>query len=362
MFASIALVIVLFAQGTIPRDSLRLILTILIFGLMFGMVIFLFIIYGAGQRRGAQRVEMAAVTTVTCSSCGAPNKLQPGQVLEQCIYCGAAMLPSATAMNAGLAAVNQARRQAQIERFRAERSAMLNASSANATALVPYLVGGSLAFVILPWPFIMAYKMVVGTMAFHPGILIAFGVLGLLAAGAVWLYKVMQRRKQRWRATVTALANGMQGAESRLLGDVVGWLNTYWAGPYTTTYLMVSPLISSVAATIDGYAALLYIDPKQPAEHYPPKVHAFLAAWVPGVSDEAQFPGRTAEVESIVQWMKSQGFVVEYNQGGLLAMADEDIMTAIRKQPEVMFTLSQVTVSLARLARGLGASPVAPIP
>lgn len=100
------------------------------------------------------------------------------------------------------------------------------------------------------------------------------------------------------------------------------------------------------------------------AEQYPAKIHVFVAAWTPGLSDGKNQPLRhTPDTNQVGSWVQAQGCFLEYNQGGLLAKADNALVESIRKQLVASTAvLLQIQLALARLARCLGASPAPPIP
>lgn len=352
---------VAYGLGFISAESAPWVLIALIVALIVGLFVFIAVYYG-GRSAPEASLEAEPEAAVKCSSCGAPNELVAGQVLERCAYCGAAMMPSAAVMDAGLVAVDEVHRQAQMVHFRAERSAVVATASNASTTAYMLFIAGLLPAMLMSFLFWIGFDMLLGNQPFHPGVAVGLAAFVVVIVGVIWGIRYGQKRKERWRQNIGELTTAVHGSSIWTMSGVIDWLNTYWAGPYDTMFLMAGPLAAGITTTIQGYPALLFLDPKQPDKWHPPKTHLFLAAWIPGVSDGGdQEPPRTDEVDRYEQGLRSQGFAVELNQGGLLGLADDDLVAMIREQPESMLELAGALVTLAGLGHGLGAAPVPPL-
>ena len=315
---------------------------------------------GKGGRRGSAAVAEAHVA---CPACGADNSFRAGQVLERCRFCGSSLLPSKTVMHESLEKAQQAVRAVQMERFRKEREGMVKVMS--------YSMGGAMHYFILG-PFILmtgagaigfTFEMARGTEKYNPAIFIMwlffFGCIGTLIGITWWKREV----KRRWGEALAALTGQLGGQVCTGMGDVVGWLNTFWAGPYNIVNIITGDYASGARLDLQGYPALFFADPVAAGDKNPAKVHLFLAAWIPGVSDGSDpQAGLDLTGRAAAGWPHGGSFAVEVQQGGLLATADRRTVKCLRREPErTAATVVPVLHSMAALARSMQARPVEPI-
>ncbi|MFW5921383.1 MAG: hypothetical protein ACOCUS_06040 [Polyangiales bacterium] len=79
------------------------------------------------RRRKPQSRHAVAENEVRCPGCGAPNGFRPGQTLDACKFCGAGLVASDAAMDAGVQAARDAARRARgrWDRFEAAMAASI---------------------------------------------------------------------------------------------------------------------------------------------------------------------------------------------------------------------------------------------
>ena len=327
---------------------------------IFGYMIWMYT--GKGKKTGDIRMEQARLV---CPGCGAPHMMQPGQVLDKCQYCGSMLMPSETVMQESVASVNQAVRAAQMQRFRAEREGMAKVMSYSAGGYVHYMVLGPFALMTGAGAIMFSVEMMRGKEPYSPSIFIAWAMFFTCIALLVGISWWKSDRKKRWQRALGELARQFHGQVAANLTDIVGWLNLYWAGPYNIVNLTHGPYGNGAALVIEGFPAFVFTDPVAASEHHKAKVHLFLAAWIPGLSDPPEEQGAvvtTVEAEAARQWISQNGFDVRAQQAGLLAEAGEDTVKWLRKHPEDAAALAPIFMKMARMAASLDGRPVQPVP
>jgi hypothetical protein len=321
-------------------------------------------VYCVWYYRGSRRKREVSIgpAKVTCPQCGAENELEPGQVLETCRYCSSVLVPSARAMDETLDAARKAARSARMERFRLEREGIAMVMRQSAGGYVAYYVLGSFALMLVPATAIFTFQMAVGKEPYHPAIFILWALSMGLMAVMVGLASWRRRRKAMWKSALDSIALKHGGRSFRGAGDLVQWLNTYWPGPYDIVDIMAGLYAGGAVFSLQGFPALLFVDPVAASDRHRAKVHLFIAAFVPGVSDADDMPegpGRTPE--TFAAWFNREGYGVTVQQAGLLARADEDLVRMLRRDPEETFRLEAVFLKMVELAQALGARPAAPL-
>jgi hypothetical protein len=313
---------------------------------------------GMRAKQSAGRAS-AGSSRVACPSCGAPNELGPGQTLETCRYCRAALVPSQTVMLHGMNVARAALRSAEINRYRAERTGMAAIMGRATVKAGPYIIIGSFVPVTGGATLAMAAQLVIGNEKVPlPAVATMLALtslnIGLIAAVYIW----RKWNQQRFATAVADLARQFRGQLLPGLPDKVAWLNAYWASPYELHHLSSGPCHTAARIDAGGYAALIDVDPIPPVQQYKPRVHILIAAAVPELATRTSSPA----VRAARQWLDQAGFTLVVESSGLFARAQENTLKRLRKSPESLHVLSTVITTLSGLARGLDAEPVEALP
>jgi predicted RNA-binding Zn-ribbon protein involved in translation (DUF1610 family) len=347
--------------GVLPRAATGFMPFIIIGAIVLSLVGYYAWFY-SGRRKGTKGVSLSE-TRMVCPNCGARNVLAPGQVLERCAYCGAMLVPSAKVIQRSLEEVEQAARAAEMERYRKEREGIAKAMSYSAGSSLPYFIMVPFILLLGVPGIIFSYQMAVGKEPYSPAIFLIWTIFGGLVAALVIIAETRRSMKRRWRESLDDFARAFRGQAAGGTRDIVGWLNTYWAGPYDLVNIVAGMYGNGVTMSCQGHPAMLFVDPIAASDQHRAKVHLFLAAWVPGLSDGlgagAPF---TPESSSLMSELEASGFHVRVQQAGLMAEAADSIVKKIRKRPEETASLAPVFGRLVQLASAIQARPVHPIP
>jgi hypothetical protein len=331
---------------------------VLIIGLS---VVYLALLVGYAAWRSSTRSQArsanAATKRVACPSCGAPNDLHVGQTHETCRYCGAALLPSRTAMIRVADHAHELERLAEIRRFRAERVQRLQPGA----GALPYLGHAQIALaVFLPLTLLTPLiAMLQGRLALA---LASWPVALLNVSAFVFALGWRHRRIQQWKAIGGDLAHQLGGrrAESGN-AEVIRWLNAYWGAPYEHRFLGRGPYHLAVIAEVCAYPALLHVDVVSDTKYFRPHCHLVIAA---GVPEQVLRTGAGANNSARVclDWLSAAGFHVTMRGTGLLASAGPSTLQRFKRYPELCHVLATVVTTLAGLAHALDAPPLNPLP
>lgn len=325
---------------------------------MVGMVVY-FVVWSIGLRTKTRTTAISG-STVACPSCGAAHAFLYGQALDRCRYCGASLLATQTVMQAGLDAARAARRHAELERWRKERSLIASYQGMGVSgttvlfmAIGPMVVMVGISCVAFSW------QMAIGEEPYSPAIFLLWAMLlGAIAVlgGATWWNRT---RKHRLREASEALASQLGGQPLGSLQQMVQWLNHYWAGPYDAHHLSGVGLYGAACGTMQGYAVLGELFGSSD-RYRRARVHLLIAAWIPGLSDgQGQPPLGGPAVEAERQALAQAGFDVELNQGGLLLVAEPTTVKRIVKNLPSFGQLAPALMHGVRMAQAMGATPVA---
>lgn len=310
---------------------------------------------GARRKRSVAALES---TALACPGCGAVSPIEPGQRATTCPFCKASLVPSEPVMDRSLAEAQREQLAARFERYRAEREGIAKSysysigSSMHWMMLGPFVLmtcGGSVAFSV---------EMALGHEPFSPGIFLLWAMaFGCVAAGvSISLYQ--RRMRRRWRAALAAVARGLDGEVVVSMDGLVGWLDRHWAGPYDLRFLYAGKYAHGAAVVADGYPGLLWADPTKASDHHPPRVHVFLAAWIPGTADDADAPA-PSPARDLLEELRRE-YDVQIQQGGLFVALEPFEVRQLRRDPASVTELTPLFGRLAAVARALEASPVLP--
>ena len=337
------------------------------FGTMAAMMV-AFVVWQSRRTsaRAASDPRNLGSRKVACPHCGAPNELAAGQHVETCGHCRGALMPSKTVMIAGLDAARAERRRATLERYRAERAGMLNVTRYTGayTKMIPFFYAIVFAPVLLGIcvvPFSATRGHVTLEEAAFVGLPILF-VIALVAGVAAFFFVRWRQAVGAWRGALANLASQFRGRVSEDVQDFVSWLNAGWAGPYDVRFVGGGPRFAAVTLDAWGFSALVALNPKAPMssqyQQTPTYARVLLAAWIPSRSDGGPPPALGPEAQATMNWLAGAGFLVSCEEAGILAMAQENVVAHLRKEPASAHQLAPVIGHLARLANEIGARPV----
>jgi DNA-directed RNA polymerase subunit RPC12/RpoP len=313
-----------------------------------------YVIWGYSGRRAARKHAAAGNVAVACPNCGARAELLAGAPSQICGYCRAALVASPLVIEHGLSAAELAHRHARLEEFRQERLGMAGLSSYDMTPYLPFIIGGSLLLPAGGGALAFTVEMLNGEEPYSPAIFVLWGIA---AAIATWLGGTLLYRRSRRARYERALSDLSLQFPLYRIGDARGlaeWLNRHWPVKYDATLLGHGQDL--VAAGVDalGYPALLNADFGS-AEHREPRLHLLLAAQQR--AGHVMHPQAAAHVQNAFARCRELGFEITPSEAGLLAVADEDTLRIVRKNPEALHEVATVLGTLAHAARAAGAVP-----
>jgi hypothetical protein len=323
-----------------------------------------FVWYYTGAKRKGTQTSMEA-DTVACPQCGAANEMLPGQVVDTCEHCGAALFPDEEARRRGVEAAADEHRRARMERYRAERSGMATYGRLGmGSNVVMLVVAGSFLVPLGLGAVGFTVAMMVGAEPYSPAIFLLWGALVLLLAGVTAYVLWTKRLKQRIRLGLEQLVERHQGQILGGLQGTVSWLNRYWAGPFDLKALVRGPYNDSAWFALEGYPVLVDLDLKAASQHHEPRAWILLAAEIPAVSAGHDATLQlTAGVRTAINAIADEGFEADFQQGGLIAKADRATIRSLLRSPETIPPLfDEVATHMTTLAHHLSASPVPPLP
>lgn len=303
------------------------------------------------------RAQRARVVTpvarhAACPACGAPQPLAAGGS-RTCAFCRAELVPSRTMIQHELAAIERQVRAERLARYRAERSgfaavqrfAVNPAAFAVLSLLVPANIGAIVWLVGSPYESV------------HLVVL----ALPSASIGGLWLWlDYRKRRATRFRYGLDALAQQFHGAVYEGPAGSCEWLNRHWAGPFDLAALSTGPYQCGAALVVDGFPALFDIRPIAVSwehDHRPARAFIVLGAWIPGLSDGGGMWRAPPEWLAHQRWFASAGFDLSAGEAGLTARASDEVVSALRREPEHALYFAPLLLNLARAARALGAIP-----
>jgi hypothetical protein len=287
-----------------------------------------------------------------CPSCGAGNRHTIDSVLTRCAQCGAAMVASAHAVAHQADAAHAEVRRLRQEKLATERRAWMVMRGYPSVDLGRY------------WPVMYApfgFMMLIGacgSVVDNPGhgagaflkvfftFALCFGVFALGAGAVAWVVY----RRRRFDKAAAALVTSVQGER---LGGVVGvatWLDRYFAGPFTLTWPSSPNLFAW--CMVDGFPALIYADPTSSQTWRRRQLRVAIAATGPAFIGEGAMAGRALDASAF-----PPHFRVVAQEGGLVAMADDDFVSKMYGAPAGLDELPPLLLAMAKAAKSLGGVP-----
>jgi hypothetical protein len=342
------------SQLGLPPRVLNVAMPAAIYGLFFLIIGGYFLWFYTGRKR-VQRAAKISAAGVHCPSCGAPQHLAPGQMLERCAFCGAALLPDRAAMAHVQAQADNAVLRAEIERQRSLRRGMVAISRMSASNVVPYIVLGSFLPMTLFGALAASYDFLFSEKTDATlGVVVTiwgFAGLNLSLLGGVFLFR--RARRERWQARVLAASQPLQASWLTGIDGINAWLDRHWAGEVPLKELFPGPCLLAVAGQTEGYPFQLVANPVGPDDNYPGYVIARVAAWLP----DPQRVQTSAAFAAARQTLDTQGFQVSVERAGLCARAKTKSARRWGQRGDPL-RLAQGLQLLAHAAREVGAEPV----
>jgi hypothetical protein len=341
-------------QLGLAPNVLNVAMPVATFTLFFGIIGgYLFWFY-----RGRKRIRRTAnldAAGVRCPSCGAPQRLASGQVLERCRFCAAAFLPDRVAMKEVAAQADHALLRAQIERGRSLRRGMATISRISASNATPYIVFGSFLPITVIGSAAFTVDFFVSDKRDTPlaGLFLLWGIALFNSSllGVVYLFRKV--RRERWQARIGAVSEPLSASFLAGIDGVNAWLDRHWAGEVPMTQLFPGPCLLAVAGHAEGYPFQLVANPVGSDENYPGYVIARVAAWLPDL-DRVR---ASASYFAARQTLDAQGFELGVERAGLSASAKQKSARRWGTRGDPV-QLAHAVQLLARAAREVGAEPV----
>jgi hypothetical protein len=297
---------------------------------------------------------MAGNVAVACPTCGARGELVAGAPSQVCGYCRAALVASPLVMEHGLDAAELAHRRARLEEFRQERLGMAGLSRYDMTAYVPFIVGGSLLLPAGGGALAFSIEMLNGNEPYSPAIFLLWAITLAIVAVLAGILFYRRSRRERYERALADLGRQFSLHRVEDAQGLADWLNRHWPAKYDVASLGHGQDL--VAASIDalGYPALLNAELSS-TEHRAARLHLLLSAHQrPGQTVHAQ---ARAYVQQAFARCRDLGFEVTPSEAGLLAIADEETVRVVRKNPDALHEVAAVLGTLAHAARAAGAVP-----
>lgn len=337
----------------------------------FGAVLGVLLLRGrfrtAGRREAARRRQPTlaelGVHQISCPACGAPNPYDPRRENTPCAHCNGALFPSGAVLRQSLDAARLGKRNALLEKYRAERAGtaqlalQFRASRSGPLASYKGAIGLTLAAGAI---------LVAATRDFWdegaPFRLMLLTFWALLPLPFLYVWRRQQRERalrSRLEAALELVARQGRGVVDDEVAEYIAWLDRHWAGAYEVPYVDLGAWFQSVRVTAGPYPSLieLNLDPRGAAGG---SVKVLLAAWVPGVSDaEGPLPQSAlpASARPFVERLLELGWSVKVTAAGLVAAMDlqSAAVQSLLREPESATGLTSVLAHVAGLGRCLHA-------
>jgi hypothetical protein len=352
----------LVSQGVIAEEKMHYLAYVLPACTILGIGAY-YVWYFTRYRGKRSAATALAAAEVRCPGCGAPNRIDAGETLEACEHCGAALIPDRSARRRTVDAAVEAERRARMEKYRAERQGYASIQRAGLGPIGTIsMVGGPFLLMLGGGTVAFSYSMATGQEPYNPLIFVMWGMTAALVAGLMLAVSSVKRRQRRVREGVSALVASLGGRGVDGLLGVVGWLNSYWAGPIDPYEMMPGAYYGAGALLLGGYPLLVDVNPKAASQQHRRWARILVACAVPGASarDESTAPFNV-HASRLIKKISASGFEIKTTEAGLFASAGEDIVPGLMK-PGAIASLAVPITDLVRLADTLDARPVIEIP
>jgi DNA-directed RNA polymerase subunit RPC12/RpoP len=313
-----------------------------------------YVLWSYSGRGVARKLAAPGNVAVACPNCGARAELVAGAPSQVCGYCRAALVASPLVMEHGIDAAEVAHRRARLEEFRQERLGMAGLSRYDMTAYLPFIIGGSLLLPAGGGALALSIEMLNGTEPYSPAIFLLWGIALAILFGLAGILLYRRSRRERYERALADLGRQFRLHRVEDAHGLADWLNRHWPVKYDVASLGHGQDL--VAASLDalGYPALLNAEFGS-TEHREPRLHLLLAAHQR--RGHTVHPQAAAYVQHAFARCRGLGFEVTPSEAGLLAVADEDTLRVVRKNPEALHEVATVLGILAHAARAAGAVP-----
>ncbi len=297
---------------------------------------------------GAEPVAVGQQVEVSCPNCGAPAQMTHGQAVENCSYCGSALVPGAELMASALDAARLQIRHELFRSARAERQANLRLDKQTS--------GGFGLFLLLPVALVIVGAIELVVQQNISTAVVTWGSV-IVAAAVVGIRQVVRvTRTAALRRSFFDIAAQLRG---QLLdfGQALQWLDSFWPGSILETFWLNNHrTFVSLTANIYGYACYVQL---LPVNSYPFGGYAVVLV---ACSFDERFPPMTAQTKAIKKWLKQHRFDLHIEEGGLSAVRDLKKSPAYWSDPASAHSLATVAAQLAHMAHLLGGRSVPPMP
>lgn len=338
-------------------------------GFMSGALLFYGRMFVSMFRKGNVRRGQLDGVVVACPTCGAPGTLTPGDSIDTCRHCHAALVPGSTAMQQGLDAAARVRRNAALKHYRTEIETFARVYGSGAGkhvvffALVPFAL-----MISVPTLMMTIETLSQGKELPLPPVLILYGLsLGLWGAIGLmlWLRWAKHQSIARGMAPLERAFNGVRGGGTRGLAD---WILSHWAGPFPVQRLYTGVNHQFLVGTCRGFPILIDFNPSK-AEHMVPRATLHVAAEIPGVKPldieyqtaltilGTSLPDGSQTVRDLRFGLERAGFELRVSEAGLSASAEGDRLKQLRKHPELFAEWTSVVSGCVELVTALGGRP-----
>ncbi len=353
-----ALAAIVNSMGLLPEFFRGPGLSFTLMGLTYGGVgVYLVWYFSGGRAKRRESTTRTENVAVACPNCGALGMLTPGEAVDTCNFCRAALVPSQTTMLRAVDAAELHARKAQMERYRLERKGMANVQGYNVSNLLPFILAGSFLLPLGGSAVMISIQMLRGAEPYNPAIFLLWVLTFALAGGLFGFHHLRKQKRAAFTEALGHVLHQFPGCLHDRVDVVVSWLNQFWSARYQTQFLMTGPYAMLAWVNARGFPAFLYVDPVSGGQHHSPKLHLLLAAW-PRPSRQVDQASANAHRARLAQI----GFEVSETEAGLMAIADRETQKRAARRPATLHELTPAVFTLTLLAEARGLEPAQPIP
>jgi hypothetical protein len=353
LFVSMGLAAAIIPQLGLPSEVLNVVMPVVTLGI-FVTVIGAYMVWFFRGRTKSKRAVALRTAGINCPSCGAPHALVPGEVLERCRFCNAALVPDRSAIAQVRARADDELLRAEITEQRAQRRGMLALSRTSAASIIPYIVFGSFLPMTLGGALAATGEWLLSIDNTPIAAVVVLWAMASLNLGLLALvYAYRRARDENWRTRLARVGSRLGARSLTGIEEVNAWLDRHWASAVPLTNLFPGPCVVAIAATVEGYPVQVVANPVGASQDYPGYLVVRVGAWLP-VQPLVQ---STPSFEAARRVFEAQGFALEIARAGLLVSATQRSTRHWGKSGDTA-SFADAVSWLARAAREVGASPV----